>query len=179
MIEIWKDIDGYEGLYQVSNLGRVKSLYDGRHKIFREKILKPQKNKGYLFIGFHKNGQKKQLQIHQLVGKAFVQGWFEGAVINHKDHDPSNNIYTNLEWTTQKDNSSREKSFCAEICKKLFTNGCLSKKVLQFTLDGTFIREWPSLREIKRQLPKFHIGHICDCCNGKLKSAHKYIWKYA
>lgn len=102
MTEIFKDIEGYEGLYQVSNLGRVMSLYDGNSKIFREKILKPQKydKYGHLHVTLSKNGLRKPLKVHRLVGKAFVPGFFEGAVINHKDHHPENNIVTNLEWTT-------------------------------------------------------------------------------
>lgn len=183
MIEIWKDIEGYEGLYQVSNLGRVKSLYDGRRKIFREKILKSRKigKSGYLAVVLYKNGEMKATLVHRLVGKAFVLGWFEGAVINHIDHNPSNNVSSNLEWITQKDNCSHEKSFAGQLTamrnKKLFTNGILSKKVLQFTKDGTFIREWPSTHEITRQLG-FHSSHIQKCCNGKQKTAYGYIWRY-
>lgn len=168
MNEIWKSIEGYEGLYEVSNLGRVKSL-----KIGKEKILKPlEAGRGRFYVELCKNGEPKKMKVHRLVGRAFVPGWFEGAVINHKDHDPSNNVCANLEWTTQKDNSSREKSFAPEICAKLF-----SKKVLQFTKSGEFVREWPSLAEIKRQLG-FNRNHICECCNGKRKSAYKYVWRY-
>lgn len=176
MTEIWKDVEGYEGLYQVSNLGRVKSL--GNNKSRREKILSLGKNcKGYLGVALCKYGEKKHVFVHRLVGKAFVPGWFEGAVINHIDHNPLNNVCSNLEWTTQKDNSSGEKSFAREINKKLFTNGICSKKVLQYTKNGDFIREWLSIHEIERQLG-FDDGHICACCNGKLKSAYGYSWRY-
>lgn len=168
MIEIWKDVENYEGFYQVSNFGRVKSL-----KFGKEKVLLLQKDKfGRLFVWLCKSGEKKNVKVHRLVGKAFVKGYFEGAVINHIDHNPQNNVSSNLEWTTQKDNCSREKSFGPEITKKLF-----SKKVLQFMKDGTFIREWPSIMEIKRQLG-FDDGYICRCCNGNRKSAYGFRWRY-
>lgn len=118
MNEIWKDIENFEGLYQVSNLGRVRSMNYGRTGQIR--VMNPGKNGyGYQFVILCKDGKHKMTKVHRLVGKAFVPGFFEGAVINHIDHNPSNNVYTNLEWTTQKDNSSREKSFCAENNVKL------------------------------------------------------------
>lgn len=169
MNEVWKDVEGYERLYEVSNLGRVKSL-----KFGKERILKPRKNCkfGYVAVVLCKNGELKKILVHRLVGKAFVPGWFNGAVINHKDHNPLNNIVSNLEWTTQKDNNSSEKSFSPKILKKLF-----SKKVLQFTKNGTFVREWLSTHEIERGLG-FNCSNICQCCNGNRKSAHGFVWKY-
>lgn len=95
MIEIWKDIEGYEGLYQISNLGRVKSFYkEGR--ILKQSIDKD----GYFYVGLFKNKKQITKQVHRLVALAFVDGYFEGAVVNHIDENKQNNIYTNLEWVT-------------------------------------------------------------------------------
>lgn len=107
-MEHWIDIKGYEGKYKVSNLGRIKSLERivtvGKNKrLVNEKILNPIKSKnGYLTINFTFNG-RKQLLIHRLVAQAFF-GDANGLVVNHKDFDKTNNIISNLEYCTQKEN---------------------------------------------------------------------------
>lgn len=113
IIEIWKDIKGYEGLYQVSNLGNVKSLkriyYSGTGhntvKICSEKILSPRKTKtGYCRVGFKTNGKNKDFYIHRLVAIAFLEQKKDCFEINHKDEDKSNNSVYNLEWCDRKYN---------------------------------------------------------------------------
>ena len=123
MREIWKDVKGYEGLYQVSNLGRVKRLrFINRHLDFKqEKILKPYKDGGdyYFVIGLHKNGKKKYKAIHRLVAEAFIPNPNNYPIVNHKDENKENNYVDNLEWCTHKYNSNygnartkmREKAF--------------------------------------------------------------------
>lgn len=110
MKEIWKDIPEYEGLYQISNLGRVKSL---KRKIIRqhnrvlplkEKILKEQNMKGYKFIRLSKNNITKQYFIHRLVAINFIKNPFNYNEINHKDENKSNNKFNNLEWCSHKYN---------------------------------------------------------------------------
>ena len=99
MEEIWKDIEGYEGLYQVSNLGRVKSFYkEGR--ILKQCIDKD----GYFCVGLFKNKKQNNKHVHRLVATAFVDGYFEGAVVNHIDENKQNNLWTNLEWVTNQYN---------------------------------------------------------------------------
>lgn len=115
MNEIWKDIyfveNGiewdYRGLYQVSNKGgRVKSLKYGK-----EKILKPVKNtKGYEHVFLYKNGKRKTFKIHRLVAFMFIEGYFEGAEIDHIDTNRTNNHVSNLRWCTSKENSNNELS---------------------------------------------------------------------
>ena len=96
MEEIWKDIEGYEGDYQVSNLGRVRSL-----KSMKPIILKQWTDgKGYKTVVIRKNGVAKGYSVHRLVARAFVEGFVEGLVVNHKDENPSNNKADNLEWCT-------------------------------------------------------------------------------
>ena len=107
--EIWKDIKGYEGLYQVSNLGRVKSLkrkYKKRY-IDKEIIKKFSKiPKGYLRTGLSKNGIVKYYFVHRLVAEAFIPNYDNLPCVNHKDCNTANNMADNLEWVTYKENNS-------------------------------------------------------------------------
>lgn len=99
-MEEWKDIEGYEGLYQVSNMGRVKSLHFGK-----EKILKTSNDgNDYQVVVLCKHGEHNTLRVHKLVAVAFVDGYFKGAVVNHIDENKQNNVWTNLEWCTQRYN---------------------------------------------------------------------------
>ena len=160
--EIWKDILGYEGLYQVSNLGRVKSLKYGK-----EKILKPRKNtKGYLSIKLYKNGLKKTYYVHRLTAQTFIPNPNDLTEINHKDEDKENNRVENLEWCDRKYNNN----YGTRTVK-------CSKLVLQFTKTGEFVNEWKSTMDVERNLGYDH-SKISACCNGKRKSAYNFIWKY-
>lgn len=104
MNEIWKDIIGYEGLYQVSNLGNIKSLGNGgTHKT--ERILSQKITRfGYKTVILHKNGVRKDCRVHRLVAYAFLPNDDDTLVVNHKDGDKCNNRVENLEWCTQSDN---------------------------------------------------------------------------
>ena len=168
--EIWKDIKGYEGLYQVSNRGRVKSLWFGK-----ENILKPGSCRGYLHIGLSKNGEYKQYMVHRLVAQAFLSNPNNLSVINHKDENKTNNSIENLEWCDHKYNinfGTRN-----QRCAEKMTNGKLSKPVLQYEKSGEFVREWKSTRDVQRNLG-FANSSISRCCNGKLKTSYGFIWKY-
>ena len=161
-MEIWKDIKGYEGLYQVSNLGRVKSLKFGKEKILRLIIDK----KKYIHVNFWKNKKSKTFLVHRLVAMAFLPNPQNLPVVNHKDENPSNNNVDNLEFCDQKYN-----------CNYGTRNDRISKKINQFSLDGNFIRSWSSMTQIKREL-RIDQASISKCCTGKLKSAGKFVWKY-
>lgn len=111
--EVWKDVKGYEGLYQVSNFGRVRSLsrtignrYKRGIRVVREqRILKPcQKDNYYLYVSLTKNRKRNNKYIHRLVADAFISKIDGKDVINHKDYDVTNNSADNLEWVTQKEN---------------------------------------------------------------------------
>lgn len=157
-IEEWRDIKGFEGLYQVSSLGRVKSL-----KFGRERILTPYKQKdGYLRIYLCKEGEMKRYLVHRLVANAFIPNPNNLETINHINEIKTDNRVDNLEWMTQKDN----KRYSSAVA------------VNQFTLDGKFIRRWDCLMEVYYQLG-FSYGNICCCCKGKKKSAYGFLWKYA
>ena len=104
-MEEWRDIKGYEGLYQVSSLGRVKSLKDS-HDNYREKILKPGNVRGYLHVNLYKDTKRKTYRIHRLVAEAFISNPNNYEEVNHKDEDKTNNCVSNLEWCTREYNMS-------------------------------------------------------------------------
>lgn len=172
--EIWKDIPGYEGRYQVSSLGRVKSFNYYGHKGV-EKILKQNLNKGYYSIKLCKNDVIKRFTIHRLVYMTFKGEIPNGLQVNHIDEDKSNNHIENLNLMSPKENTNWGTR--NERARKANTNGKCSKIILQFDKQMNFIAEWPSTREIQRQLNIFH-NSIIKCCKGKLKSAYGFIWKY-
>ena len=136
--------------------------------------MKPLHHVGnYLFIGLYKNKVGKPFLVHRLVAMAFIPNPDNLPQVNHKDENKSNNHVENLEWCTAKYNSNYG-THNKRVAEKL-TNGKLSKKVDQFTLDGEFIRTWPSGIQVTRDL---RITNVCRCCKGKLKSAGGFIWKY-
>ena len=107
MEEVWKDIEGYEGLYQVSNLGRVKSLsrIDSLGRKYKEKMLRQSNSRGYLHICLSKDNNRKGYQTHRLVAQAFVSNPKNKPQVNHIDEDKTNNQANNLNWMTSKENN--------------------------------------------------------------------------
>lgn len=168
MEEIWLPIKGYEGLYEVSNLGNVRSLnYKRSGKIGN--IIKNIDKKGYVFVTLYKNGKHKSHKVHRLVAEAFIPNWFNEPQINHKDENPKNNNVDNLEWC----DCSYNINYGTRNYK---VSSSLSKIVLQFTLDGEFIREWNTSKELK--INGFQQSAISRCCCGERKFHKGYIWKY-
>lgn len=178
MIEIWRDIKDYEGLYQVSNFGRVKSL-NYRHT-GKEELMELCKNKkGYLQVTLYKDGKRKTFKVHRLVASAFLENTDNLQEVNHKDEDKTNNFVGtpendykdgNLEWCSHEYNINF--GTCIERVAK-----SQSKTVLQFSKTGDFIREWSSTAECGRN--GFNQGNVWSCCKGRLKSYKGYIWKYS
>lgn len=171
--EEWCPIRGLEGLYEVSNFGRVRSL-NYRHT-GQTKVLSPIEDKdGYLFVNLYKNGTHKMFKIHRLVAQTFIPNWFNDLEVNHIDEKKYNNHVDNLEWCDRKYNINF--GTCIERMVEKNTNGKLSKPVLQMTKTGEIIREWPSTMEAGRN--GFDQGSVASCCRGELKSHGGYIWKY-
>ena len=164
--EIWCPIKGYEGLYEVSDYGRVKSL-----KFGKERILKPRRDKdGYLFVTLYKNGDHKTCKVHRLVAQTFIPNPDNLPQVNHKDEDKENNSVQNLEWCDRKYNYN----YGTRIQRISEKN---SKPVLQYTKSGEFVKEWKSARDVQRNLGYFGT-YISSCCLGKRKSAYGFIWKF-
>ena len=174
-MEIWKDIKDYEGLYQVSNYGRVRSLKYRKTNISH--IMSPAcDSNGYLGLYLYKDKNRKRFQIHRLVAEYFIPNPYNLSQVNHKDENKLNNTVENLEWCDSKYNvnfGSRND----RVSKKM-TNGKRSKQVLQYKLDGSFVREWPSTRECGRN--GFNQSVIACCCRNEksYKTAYGYLWKY-
>lgn len=156
-----KDIKGYEGLYAITPEGEVYSYKS-------KKFLKPGTNhKGYLFVNLCKNGKVKCVRVHRLVAMAYLPNPDSLPQVNHKDENKTNNCLQNLEWCDNKYNHNY-----GTINERISN----SKKIpiLQYTLDGEFLREWSSATDVGKKVQH----HICDCLKGKQKTAYGYKWFY-
>lgn len=168
-MEVWKDIQGYEGLYQISNKGRVKNFKTNRI------LTVHQQPNGYSYITLHKEGKPKTFRIHRLVAQAFIPNPNNLPCINHKNEIKTDNRVENLEFCTNKYNSNY--GTAKERATKKRINGKKSFEVLQFDLKGNFIKEWQSTMEVERATG-FYNNNISKCCRGGYKQAYGYIWKY-
>lgn len=174
MKEIWKDIVGYEGLYQVSNMGRVKSLgNDGARK---EKILKPITNgQGYLLVCLCKDGKTKNFRIHRLVALHFIPNPNNLPTVNHLDEDKNNNCVTNLEWCSSEYNHNYG-TRNQRVSEKM-TNGKLSIPIVQLDPSSNkVLNVYPSTMEAERN--GFYHSSIAKCIKGRYKTHRGYKWQY-
>ena len=157
MSEQWRDIRGYEGLYQISNLGRVKNLCS-------DKVLKITINRnGYCMVGLRKNSKTKLYQLHRLVAEAFIPNPDNLPQVNHKDENKQNPYADNLEWCTAKYNSTYGTG-----AKRSAEAKCIP--IVQKDLDGNVIKIWESATHAKRA--GFSQGDIWLCIRGK-RLTHK------
>lgn len=176
--EIWKDIKGYEGLYQVSNLGRIKSL-ERRCKArwytrkVPEKIYSPALDTyGYPIVSLHKDGKKKTITIHILVANAFLKKPDGCNSINHIDENKQNNCVENLEWCTVQENNA----YGTRVERLRKTQ---QRAVLQCDLDGNVIREWEGMNFLCRETG-YDQGLISKVCNNvyRHRTAYGFKWKF-
>lgn len=163
--EIWKDIQGYEGLYKVSNLGRVKNR--------KGLIMSPELyHKGYYRVQLYNKGKRKHERINRLVALAFIPNPNNYPMVNHKDENKLNNKADNLEWCTHKYNCNYGTAIERSAKNR-------RKKVIMYDKQGNKLKDFKSLTIASSYLNKPHAhSHISDCCKGKRKSAYGYIWKY-
>ena len=189
--EIWRtaiyDGEPYEG-FEVSNLGRILSL--NYRRTGKAELLTPVEiTGGYFQVHLSKNGETKNCLVHRLVGETFLENPEGKPFINHKiegDEGKTMNMVifnedgsidkerTSIEWATYEENNNYETR--NERIAKSNTNGKRSKKVLQLSLSGELIREWPSTQECERN--GFSSGNISQCCNGKRKTYKGFRWEY-
>lgn len=188
MQEIWKDIPGYEGYYQASNLGLIRSI-DRTIKTKYNKLV-PLKGKilkqhidacGYSYVSMYKNNKHSTLAVHRLVAMAFIPNPENKSDVNHKNCIKTCNVVNNLEWMTRSQN-----------VKHAFDNGLgtkywegkfgkhhhSSKKINQLDLNGNFIKSWDGITEASRHLPVTRKG-ISNALTGKSKTSAGYKWEYA
>ena len=168
MKEIWKDVEGYEGLYQVSNLGRVKRITTGR-------VLKPLKHaNGYLGVKLSKNSIVYTKNIHRLVAQAFIPNPENKPEINHIDENKTNNNVSNLEWSTRKENNNhgtRNERAGKAISKTL------SIPIIAINIKTGESQEFYGTNECARQLD-LNPGNITSVLKGRYKQTGGYTFKY-
>lgn len=170
--EIWKDIKGYEGIYRISNTGKIWSC--------KRKIEMKQKlSKGYLLIGLYKEGIQKTFSVHRLVSKAFIENPLDKKEVNHIDENKINNKVSNLEWCTSKENANhgtRNKRITNWLINCDNTNirgvAMLDKKT------DAILAEFQTVNDAYRHLGKKINGNISCVCKGNAKSVYGYKWKY-
>ena len=175
MTEIWRDIKGFEGIYQVSNIGRVKNS-KGRIRSLKTN------NKGYYIISLYKNNIEKTYLIHRLVAQAFLPNPNNLPEINHKDEIKSHNMIwvnedgsidynkSNLEWCDRKSN-------CNYGLRNKIMGDKHKKPILQITIDGCLVNKWDSAQDAANEL-SYDKSNIGRCCMGKQQTYKNYFWKY-
>ena len=197
--EIWKPVVGYEGLYEVSSYGRVRSLdrIDSNNHPLKGVILKPYiSNSGYLLVGLYKQQKRDRKLLHRLVAEAFIPNPDNKPEIDHintikidntvfLNEDGSINYEkTNLRWTTRKENINNPLTKTKmQINARKRSKGKYgkenpaSKPIIQYDKDSNFIKEWNCITDVERKMG-YSVSNISSCLRGKSNTAYGYIWKY-
>jgi len=169
MVEEWRDVKGYEGLYQVSNLGNVKRVGKATGATVG-RIISGWKQKGYILCALWNHRKSEKCQVHRLVAEAFLPNPQNLPQVNHKDENKSNNCVDNLEWCDAKYNSNfgtrTERSSIGKW-----------KKVNQYTIDGRFVKTWLSGKDAVEN--GFSQSGISNCCRGIIKTSGGFVWRFA
>ena len=162
MKEIWKDIPNYEGLYQASNLGNIRSLKNRWGNRIEPRLVKQQKTKkGYKRVRLSKKNKSKTFMVHRIIYITFIKDVENGLEINHKDFNRENNKINNLEMINHTKNVRYSKA----------------KPIIQLSLNNEYIRKWDCIRDVEKEIGIDH-RQICACLLGKRQTCHGYKWKY-
>ena len=191
-MEIYKDIPWYDGLYQVSNLGNVKSLprvkylYWWRKQKTKERIMKPEKrNNWYRMVNLYKDEKSKRFYVHRLVCTTFIENPENKDEVNHINAIRDDNRVENLEWATRWENQHHKHLLWYKNhfqinppnLGKFWKDNKDSKRIRQYKKDWALIKEWNALMDVQREL-WYSIGNISSVCNGNRPTANGFIWKY-
>lgn len=181
MQEVWKDVQGYEDSYQVSNLGKVRSkdryrnVCGGGKRFVKGVIRKPSVcTNGYLEVLLYKDGQRKTVLLHRLVAKTFLDNPENLPEVNHKDEDITNCRVDNLEWCTSKYNAN----YGTRNARCKLGNKRFEKPVNQYSLDGKFIKRYECMGDACRETGA-DISAVIRVCKGRNNTAYGYKWEYA
>lgn len=163
----WRDIEGYEGLYQISNDGEVRSVRRNKIKIMKQMIWH-----GYAYVNFTINNVVNHKSVHRLVAEAFIPNPHNKPQVDHINTIKTDNRVENLHWVTALENASNQTT----ALRRLDCHLNESKKVYQYTLDGKFVAEFKSAREAERKTSCLNTN-ILRCCNGGFfnKSRNKWV----
>lgn len=177
MQEEWKPIVGYEGLYEVSNFGQIKSLERiTNNNIHISEHIQTQRigETGYMYVGLCKEGVKANKRVHRIVAIAFVPNPENKPQVNHKDENKQNNNADNLEWVTGTENINY-----GTAIQRAHEKDCspLTKKVLQIDKNGEIVAEYAS-QSIAAKAFNTSAGNISNCCKGRCKTVRGYSWRY-
>lgn len=165
-MEVWKDIPGYEGKYQVSNLGNVKSL--SWHKKNEARQLKQKHDRrGYPMCFLFKEGHRRTFSVHRLVALAFIPNPDNKPQVNHINGVKTDNRVENLEWCTNMENQLHA----------VKTDLKSTVKIIQYDKNGNFIKEWPSMTKAADAMGVTKES-LFACCNGISKTSKNFIWRY-
>lgn len=179
MEEIWKDAVGYEGRYQVSNYGNVKSL-NYRSSTNKAQIMKTRITKsGYVTVMLGK--ERNQPSVHVLVAKAFIPNPDNLPCVNHIDGNKTNNCVTNLEWVSQSENRIHAiKNGLATqyaLRGRFRENHPASKVVVQYSASGELIKKWNCMSDAAASI-NGKVANITNVCKGRNKTYKGFIWRY-
>ena len=173
---IWKPVEGYEGLYEVSNTGIVRSLErfdNGVH--VPSTVLKPSKNNRYAYVKLYRHSQHKIFRVHRLVALAFIPNPNNKPQVNHIDGNKMNNDSRNLEWCTQAENNRHAIDTGLQDPSRMIE--ATRKKVVQLSKNGEVIKVWRSLTDAANSLG-IQVPNITHCCNGRIHSTGGFVWRY-
>ncbi len=177
-MEIWKAVKGYEGIYEVSNFGRIRSLdkeitfKDGRRRKFYGRILRTNtlNNSGYVTVGLHDHGHQISYLLHRVVAEAFVENPNNYSEVNHIDQNKMNNSSDNLEWCTHKENVNHGDEIERGSQKQ-------RKSFRQLDMDGNVIKLWSGFKKMQRETG-YQRKSVYECCTGKRDSYKGFRWEY-